>query len=212
MVLHVENISKSYSIKDGDTGKKRTFWALEDVSFSIEKGVCVGLMGSNGSGKSTLLKIISKIVSPTSGKVITQGTLAPLLDLGAGFHDELTGRENAFVYASLIGIKRRELKQKLDDIVDFAGVGAFLDTKLRGYSSGMKIRLAFSIASTLEPDILLADEIFAVGDDAFRQQSLERIRELKNNGTTILMVQHDQALIDQVCDRKLTLEKGRLLT
>lgn len=211
MVLSVENIGKRYSIKDADTGRKKPFWALKEVSFELEKGTCLGLMGSNGSGKSTLLKIISRIVTPTIGQVKTQGTLAPLLDLGVGFHDELTGRENAYVYASLIGIKRKELKHKLDDIVDFAEVGPFLDTKMRGYSNGMKMRLAFSLASSLAPDILLADEIFAVGDEAFQKICLQRILDLKETGTTIIMVQHDQELIHSICDRTLLLEKGHLM-
>jgi ABC-type polysaccharide/polyol phosphate transport system ATPase subunit len=211
MVLEVENISKHYAVKDPDTGRKNTFWALKEVSFALEKGVCLGLMGTNGSGKSTLLKIISRIVTPSSGQVKTSGSLAPLLDLSAGFHDELTGRENAYVYASLMGIKRKELKYKLDDIVAFAGVGAFLDTKLRSYSSGMKMRLAFSIASSLAPDILLADEILAVGDESFQEICLQRILDLKQSGTTIIMVQHDQELIHRICDQTLLLEKGRLV-
>ncbi len=211
MVLSVENIGKCYSIKNANTDQKRLFWALKEISFELEKGTCLGLMGSNGSGKSTLLKIISRIVNPTTGQVKTHGTLAPLLDLGVGFHDELTGRENAHVYASLIGIKRKELKHKLDDIVDFAGVGEFLDSKLRGYSNGMKVRLAFSLASSLAPDILLADEIFAVGDESFQKICLQRILDLKKNGTTIIMVQHNQELIHRICDRTLILEKGSLV-
>lgn len=207
-MLSVENISKCYSIKDPMTGKKRPFWALKDVSFELDQGICLGLTGANGAGKSTLLKIISRIVTPTSGQVKTHGSLAPLLELGAGFSDELTGRENAHIYASLIGIKRKELKQKLDDIVDLAGVGLFLDTKLRGYSNGMKMRLAFSIASHLKPDILLADEILAVGDEGFQQLCLQRILELKNEGTSIIMVQHDQKLIERVCDRTFKLKGG----
>lgn len=212
IVLSVKNISKCYWVKNPITKKKRQFWALEDVSFDIGQGVCLGLSGSNGSGKSTLLKIISHIVTPTSGSIETKGNVAPLLDLGAGFHDELTGKENIYVYGSSIGIKRKELKRKLTDIVDFAGVGEFLETKLRAYSSGMKARLAFSVASALEPDILIADEILAVGDEDFKNQSLDRIEQLKKQGTTIIMVQHDQELVKQICDQELILEKGCLIT
>jgi len=210
-VLSLENISKRYFVKSPLDGKKRVFWALKDISFEVEKGVCLGVLGPNGSGKSTLLKIISRIVSPTSGEMRVHGNVAPLLDLGVGFHNQLTGRENIYVYGALIGVKRKELRSRLSEIVDFSGVGAFLDTKLRGHSNGMKMRLAFSIASTLKPDILLADEIFAVGDVAFSKQSLEKIKELKKEGTTILMVQHDNALIDQICDDTICLKDGLLI-
>ncbi len=212
MALSVSCVSKNYLVKDPVTLDKRVFWALKDVSFDVPKGICLGLAGENGSGKSTLLKIISRIVTPTKGNVRSYGKIAPLLDLKAGFHDELTGRENAFVYASLIGIKRRELKQKFDSIVEFAGVERFIETKLKAYSSGMKMRLAFSIASTLAPDILLADEILAVGDEEFQEKCIQRIISLKENGSTIVMVQHDSALINQLCDQKITLDKGRLTT
>ncbi|MCE7993712.1 MAG: ABC transporter ATP-binding protein [Roseivirga sp.] len=208
MMLSVENISKYYTIKDPVTGKHRPFWALREVSFELEKGACIGLTGVNGAGKSTLLKIISRIVTPTSGQVRTYGSVVPLLELGAGFHDELTGRENAYIYSSLIGIKRKELRQKLDDIVDLAGVGLFLDTKVRGYSNGMKMRLAFSIASHLKPDILLADEILAVGDEDFQKLCLQKILELKNEGTSIIMVQHNRELIEKLCDRTIVLKKA----
>lgn len=194
-------------VKNPVTKRKEAFWAIKDISFELEKGSSLGLIGANGSGKSTLLKIISRIVTPTTGTIKTTGTLAPLLDLEAGFHGELTGRENTNVYASLIGIKRKELKQRFDDIIDFAEIGAFVDTKLRSYSSGMKMRLAFSIASTLQPDIILADEILSVGDEEFQKRCLERILDLKARGTIIIMVQHDNELIKKICDRTVSLEK-----
>ena len=206
-MISVENISKYYEIKDPISKEKRPFQALQGVSFTLEKGVCLGLMGANGSGKSTLLKIISRIVTPTSGKVQVNGSLAPLLELGAGFHDELTGRENAYVYASLMGIKRKALKRKLDDIVYLSGIGQFLDTKLRGYSSGMKMRLAFSVVSHMQPDILLADEVLAVGDESFQQLCLQRIKDLKRSGTSIIIVQHNEKLIQSICDKTLFLKK-----
>ncbi|MFY0594218.1 ABC transporter ATP-binding protein [Roseivirga sp.] len=208
--LCVRNISKYYSIKDPSSGKKSQFWALRDVSFELSKGVCLGLMGSNGSGKSTLLKIINRIITPTTGEIVINGSIAPLLDLGAGFHDELTGRENIYVYGSLIGIKRKELNQKLTEIVDFAEIGPFLDTKLRGYSNGMKVRLAFSVASHLKPDILLADEILAVGDEPFQQLCLKKMMDLKKSGTSIIMVQHNEKVIQSICDRTFLLKGGRL--
>lgn len=192
-------------IKNPITKQKQSFWALKEVSFELDKGKCLGLVGANGTGKSTLLKIISRVITPTSGQVKSYGNLAPLLELGAGFNNELTGRENAYIYASLIGIKRKYLKQKLDDIVDLAGVSLFLDTKLRGYSNGMKMRLAFSVATHLKPEILLADEILAVGDEEFQKMCLHKILELKKEGTSIIMVQHDKELINKVCDRTFLL-------
>ena len=207
-VLTVDQISKCYRIPDPKTGHRRDFWALREVSFSLEPGVALGLQGANGSGKSTLLKIISEIVRPTSGTVRVQGTLAPLLDLGAGFHPELTGQENLYVYGSLIGLRRKQLRAHFDEIVAFAGIEDFLGTKVRHYSQGMQMRLAFSIASTLRPGLLLADEILAVGDVEFQQQALQRLLYLKEQGTAIVLVQHDPALIDRVCDRTLRLEAG----
>ncbi len=204
--IQAKHLCKTYQLKDPVTGRPYPFQCLDDVNFVIEKGSCVGLKGQNGAGKSTLLKIISNIIRPSSGHVSVKGTVAPMLDLGAGFHDELTGRENAFIYASLMGIKRGELKRQFDDIIDFAEIGAFVDTKLRRYSSGMKFRLAFSIASTLKPDIILADEILAIGDEEFQNRCLNRILELKQSGTTILIVQHNEVLLKRICDRALLLE------
>lgn len=209
-VSTIENISKYYKVINPKSGKKQPFWALKNVSFELKNGISVGLMGDNGSGKSTLLKVISKIITPTSGFVKTSGTVATLLDPDAGFHDELTGKENAFVYASLMGISINELKQKLDDIIDFAGTGAFMDTKLRSYSNGMKMRLAFSIATSLRPDLMLIDEIFAVGDLEFKARFQERIKALNVAGTSILMIEHDQGILSSLCQEGLLLEKGKI--
>jgi len=209
-VIQAINLSKTYPLVDPLTGQKTAFECLKDINFSIEKGVCVGLKGENGAGKSTLLKIISNIVRPSAGRVVVQGHIAPMLDLGAGFHDELTGRENTYIYASLMGIKRHQLKQQFDAIIDFAGVGQFLDTKLRYYSSGMKFRLAFSIASTVGPDIILADEVLGVGDEQFQKQCLDRILDLKKMGTTIFVVQHSEQLLQTICDRALLIEQGEI--
>lgn len=209
-VIEVKNVSKVYQVKDPVTGKQNPLWCLRGIHLNIQKGQCVGLIGKNGSGKSTLLKVISQIITPTTGEVILKGTLAPMLDLSAGFHDELTGKENAYVYASLMGISRAQLKQQYDHIVDFAGVRDFMNMKIRSYSSGMKLRLAFSIASTLNPDLIIADEIFAVGDEEFQAVCLERIEVMKRAGTSIIMVQHDKELIRNFCDRVIKLEDGSL--
>jgi len=209
-VIEAINLSKTYLLTDPLTGQKKAFECLKNINFSIDKGVCIALKGKNGAGKSTLLKIISNIVRPSAGQVIVKGHIAPMLDLGAGFHDELTGRENIYIYASLMGIKRKQLKQQFDEIIDFAEVGQFLDTKLRYYSSGMKFRLAFSIASTLRPDIILADEVLGVGDEQFQKQCLDRILDLNKSGTTILVVQHNEQLLQTICDRALLLEHGEI--
>lgn len=209
-ILEVDRIGKMYSLTDPNSGKKKQFWSLQDISFSMKKGSCIGLVGSNGSGKSTLLKIISGVTTPTIGSVSVHGKIAPLLGLGAGFHEELTGKENIYVYGSLIGIKRQELKRQFDAIVDFAEIGAFIGNKVKSYSTGMKVRLAFSIASSANPDLILADEILAVGDDNFRRQSIQRMLELKKNGTSILLVQHDMSIIETICDSVIRLESGRL--
>lgn len=209
-ILDVDRIGKMYSLTDPNSSKKKQFWSLQDVSFSMRKGSCIGLVGSNGSGKSTLLKIISGVTTPTTGCVNVHGKIAPLLGLGAGFHEELTGKENIYIYGSLIGIKRQELKRQFDAIVDFAEVGAFIGNKVKSYSTGMKVRLAFSIASSAHPDLILADEILAVGDDNFRRQSIQRMLELKKNGTSILLVQHDMSIIETICDSVIRLEDGRL--
>jgi len=209
-IVEAMQISKMYRTKDPLTGNKKDYWCLKDINFTVEKGECIGLQGKNGTGKSTLLKIISNIVRPTSGRMIVNGHVAPMLDLSAGFHNELTGRENTFVYASLIGIKRKELKRNFDDIIDFAEVGEFLDNKLRSYSSGMKFRLAFSIASTLRPDLIIADEILATGDEDFQQRCLQRVTDLKASGTSIIIVQHDEKLIHSICDRTMLLKDGKV--
>ncbi len=211
-ILELNNISKSYPVIDSTSGLRKKFWALKDISFSLSSGICAALTGVNGSGKSTLFRIISQIITPSAGSFLTRGSVVPLLDLGAGFHDELSGRENAFVYASLLGIHRSELKERFDEIIEFAGIGVFLDSKLRSYSSGMKVRLAFSIASSFKPDLLLADEILAVGDESFQERCLNRILELKQKGTSILMTQHDRKLLRHVCDEELLLDGGRLIS
>src|SRR4030088_2026145 len=164
------------------------FWALKDVSFEIERGEAVGIIGHNGAGKSTILKLLYNITAPTKGEIRIKGRLSALIEVASGFHPELTGRENAYLNGALLGMKRREIAAKLDSIVDFAGVSAFIDTPVKRYSSGMYLRLGFAIAAHLDPDILLLDEVLAVGDVAFQAKCLDRIAELRQGGRTLLFV------------------------
>ncbi|PPL01202.1 ABC transporter ATP-binding protein [Parapedobacter indicus] len=188
------------------------FWALKDINFEIRRGDVVGLIGKNGAGKSTLLKIISRIVLPTTGVVRGRGRIASLLEVGTGFHPELTGRENIFLNGNILGMKKKEIESRFDEIVDFSGIEAFLDTPVKRYSSGMYVRLAFSIAIHLEPDILVLDEVLSVGDFDFQQKCLAKIDEIsKKQGQTILFVSHSMQSVKSLCDTVLYLEKGRLV-
>lgn len=188
-----------------------SFFALSDVSFLLHSGDVVGVIGSNGSGKSTLLKILSKIVSPTSGHVSYRGRLGALLEVGTGFHPELTGLENIYLGASFLGLSRSEIAERLDQIVHFAEIEGFLDTPVKFYSSGMYMRLAFSVASHLDPDILLIDETLAVGDEQFQKKCLGRIDDITGDGRTVVIVSHNLPLIASICNRAFLLEKGRLI-
>jgi len=185
-------------------------WALDKVSFSVERGQVVGVIGQNGAGKSTLLKIISRVTAPTSGVVRGRGRVASLLELGIGFQPELTARENISLYGALYGIPGNVMKDRFTHIVEFAELGKAIDNPLRTYSSGMYLRLAFSVAANLEPDILLADEVLAVGDLAFQERCMQRVSELKNEGRTVLFVSHDMLAIRRMCSRSLWLHQGRL--
>lgn len=186
------------------------FWALRDVSFTIYRGDHVGIIGANGAGKSTTLKLISRILEPDAGRIRVSGRVTALLELGAGFHPDLTGRENIFLNGAVMGLTTREIRKKLDAIVEFAEIGDFIDVPVRDYSSGMYLRLAFSVAAHLDPDILLLDEVFAVGDQAFQQRSQERIHELRKQGVTILFVSHSMEAVLQTCERAIWLESGRV--
>ena len=186
------------------------FWALRDVSFEVEHGEAVGLIGPNGAGKSTALKLISRIIEPTSGRIEVNGRVAALLELGAGFHPDLTGRENIFLNGSILGLSRREIKKRFDSIVEFSGLGRFVDVPVKHYSSGMQVRLGFSIATAVDPDILLIDEVLAVGDQAFQAKCLARIGEMRARGTTLLFVSHNTDIVRKLCDRVIRLEEGRL--
>jgi lipopolysaccharide transport system ATP-binding protein len=189
----------------------RDFWALRDINFEVREGETVGIIGRNGAGKSTLLKILSQITSPTTGCARIRGRVGSLLEVGTGFHPELTGRENVYLYGSILGMKRAELDRKFDDIISFAEVEKFVDTPVKHYSSGMKIRLAFTVASFLEPEVLIIDEALSVGDFSFQEKCRQRMRSLMNDGRTLLIVSHAEGLLAQICQRCLYLDGGRLV-
>jgi ABC-2 type transport system ATP-binding protein len=188
------------------------FWALRDVIFSVDEGQTVGLVGANGSGKTTLLKIIGGILRPTDGEIETRGRIAALLELGAGFHPELTGRENVYLNASILGLSRRETDRHFDEIVGFAELEDFIDNQVKTYSSGMFVRLGFAVAVHVDPRILLVDEVLAVGDEAFQRKCIRRVRELQREGRTIVFVTHAMQQIHEICDRAVLLDHGRVHT
>jgi len=186
------------------------FWALKDVSFDIKQGDRVGIIGRNGAGKSTLLKILSRITEPTSGKISIRGRVASLLEVGTGFHPELTGRENIFLNGAILGMSRAEIKNKFDEIVAFAEIERFLDTPVKRYSSGMYVRLAFAVAAHLEPEILIVDEVLAVGDMNFQKKCLGKMRNIASEGRTVLFVSHNMASINRLCEKGLILRRGEV--
>lgn len=190
--------------------KHEEFWALKDVSFTVNKGEIFGVIGRNGSGKSTLLKTLSRIINPSDGSAIIRGKTASLLEVGTGFHPELTGRENVFFNGSMLGMSRDEIGKKFDEIVKFAEIEKFLDTPVKFYSSGMYVRLAFSVAAHLEPDVLILDEVLAVGDERFQQKSMKKILDTMNSGTTVLFVSHSMTSIQQLCSRGILLDGGKV--
>jgi lipopolysaccharide transport system ATP-binding protein len=186
------------------------FWALKDVSFEVMPGESIGIIGKNGAGKSTLLKILSKITPPTEGKIISRGRIASLLEVGTGFHPELTGRENVYLNGSILGMKKREIDLRFDEIVAFAGTEQFLDTPLKHYSSGMQLRLAFAVAAFLEPEILVIDEVLAVGDSEFQKKCMGKMEDAAKSGRTILFVSHNMAAVQALCSKCLLLEHGKV--
>lgn len=221
LVISVENASKKFKLKQESTLKdsllglfnrksraNEDFWALKNVSVDIHAGETIGLIGHNGSGKSTLLKLIGGIIDPTIGSVKSRGKLAALLELGAGFHPDLTGKDNVFLNAALLGMSREETEERYDDIVAFAGIPDFMNTQVKFYSSGMFVRLAFSVAVHTDPDILIIDEVLAVGDEAFQWRCFEKINEFKNRGCTIVLVSHALDQVQQLCGRVLVLDHG----
>ena len=191
--------------------KYEEFLALSDVSFEIQKGEVIGIVGNNGAGKSTLLKVISGILTPNEGKVELKGNVVPMLELGSGFDYDLTGRENIFLNGAILGYSEAFLKSKYDEIVEFSELGEFINHPVRNYSSGMVMRLAFSIASMVDPDILIVDEILAVGDAAFQEKSYARMTEMMSHGTTVLLVSHNIEQIRRLCDRVIWLDHGKVV-
>ena len=226
-IIKIENIGKKYSlgvkehhfslrdsIVDFFKRKKKNnaeFWALKDVNFEVKKGEVLGIIGKNGAGKSTLLKILSRITPPTEGKIEMHGCVASLLEVGTGFNPELTGRENIFLNGTIIGMSQKEIIEKFDKIVEFSEIGKFLDTPVKRYSSGMYVRLAFSIAAHLEPEILIVDEVLSVGDIGFKKKCFEFFKKLKEKGTAIIIVSHDIATVRELCDRAMLLHEGKLV-
>jgi len=236
-VIRIENLSKSYRIRHGaarseyrtlretitslaaaplrrlrglGNGRVEDFWALKDVNLEVQQGEVLGIIGRNGAGKSTLLKILSRITPPTTGKVTIRGRVGSLLEVGTGFHPELTGRENIYLNGSILGMTRREIQRKFDEIVDFSGVEKFLDTPVKRYSSGMYVRLAFAVAAHLEPEILVVDEVLAVGDMEFQKKCLGKMHDVAQGGRTILFVSHNMATVESLCSRCALLSSGRL--
>jgi len=198
--------------KDGSTGgEKEIFWALRDVCFEIEHGESVGLIGRNGAGKSTLLKIISRITRPSKGKLMIYERVNSLLEIGTGFNAELSGRDNVYLNGSFLGMKNQEIKSKFDEIVAFSEIKQFIDTPVKYYSSGMYVRLAFSVAANLTPELLLLDEVLAVGDAGFQQKSYAKMRELLTSGATIILVSHNEKAITEICKRAILLEHGQVV-
>ena len=220
IVVSVRNVSKRFVIRKEKSLKERLvnfgrsnkhkedFWALRNVSLDIEAGTTIGLIGRNGSGKSTLLKTIGGIIQPTKGEVLRKGRLAALLELGAGFHPDLTGRENVYLNASILGLKRAQIDAVFDDIVEFSGIERFIDTQVKFYSSGMYVRLAFAVAVHVDPEVLLVDEVLAVGDEPFQRKCMDRIRSFQHEGKTIILVSHSLEVVGNICSRVIVLDSG----
>ncbi len=198
------------SRSDSDSKPSNIFWALKDVSFDIKKGETVGLIGGNGAGKSTLLKILSRITSPTNGYAEFRGRVSSLLEVGTGFHPELTGRENVYLNGTILGMRKSEINLKFDEIVEFSGVEKFIDTPVKRYSSGMKVRLAFAVAAHLEPEILIIDEVLAVGDAEFQNKCLGKMKSVAKEGRTIVFVSHNMSAINQLCSRAIWIDNGQV--
>ncbi|WP_299938779.1 ABC transporter ATP-binding protein [uncultured Pelagimonas sp.] len=206
------NMTRTFQGKQILTGAEvEEFWALKDVDFEIPKGDVVGIVGRNGAGKSTLLKVLSRITDPTTGQAKIHGRVASLLEVGTGFHPELTGRENIFLNGAILGMSRAEIRSKMDEIVAFSGVEKFLDTPVKRYSSGMSVRLAFSVAAHLEPEILIVDEVLAVGDAEFQRKSLGKMEQVANEGRTVIIVSHNQGSLRSLCKSGILLQKGQLV-
>jgi ABC-2 type transport system ATP-binding protein len=222
-IVRVADVSKRFVIRKDNSLKERLvtlgrgrehreeFWALRNVTVNIQAGHTVALIGHNGSGKSTLLKVIGGIIDPTSGSVARRGRIAALLELGAGFHPDLSGRENVYLNASILGLSREETEERFDEILSFSGIGDFIDTQVKFYSSGMYVRLAFAVAVHTDPDLLLVDEVLAVGDEAFQRKCLDKIRSFQQEGRTIILVTHNLSQVTELADRAILLNRGEVV-
>jgi ABC-type polysaccharide/polyol phosphate transport system ATPase subunit len=223
-VIELESVSVRYRVPEERFGtfkeyiirriqgkvKDRDFWALHDVDLQVHAGEIFGVIGRNGAGKSTMLKVVSRVLRPTKGRVRVIGRVAPLLELGAAFHHELTGRENIFLNAALLGRTQRQVEERFQEIVDFADIGGFIDAPLRTYSTGMVARLGFSVATAWEPDILVLDEVLAVGDEAFQAKCHERIHSFREDGATVLLVSHNTRVVQEICQRVVWIDQGAI--
>ncbi len=211
-IKDVQRTFKSFALGKFYSKKNSVdFWALRDINFHVEKGETLGIIGANGAGKSTLLSLIAQTTAPTEGKIETNGRMSTLLELGAGFHPDLSGRENVFLNSSILGMTRKETEEKFDEIINLAGIGDAIDSPVKFFSSGMYVRLGFAVAVMCDPDILLMDEILAVGDESFRKKSLSRVEKFKTSGKTMLIVSHDLETIKKMADRVLLLHEGKVL-
>jgi|HubBroStandDraft_4_1064222.scaffolds.fasta_scaffold19427_1 ABC-type polysaccharide/polyol phosphate transport system ATPase subunit len=220
--IQLDRVSKQYKLRTPGRSPKPWYsdpfrrrwspmWALHNVSFQVRQGEALGIVGHNGAGKTTILKILSSITTPTSGEITVRGRMAALVEVGSGFHPELTGRENINLHGAMLGMRRSEIRQKLDSIIEFSGVGQYIDVPVKRYSSGMYVRLGFSIAAHLNPDILLLDEVLAVGDAAFQAKCLDRLAELRRTGRTVVFISHDLAAVYRLCDRAILMDHGRVV-
>ncbi|MFZ0296187.1 MAG: polysaccharide ABC transporter ATP-binding protein [Candidatus Sulfotelmatobacter sp.] len=220
--ISLDRVSKQYKLRTQGKSPKRWYsqafrqrstpmWAIRDVSFQVRQGEALGIVGHNGAGKTTILKILSSITTPTTGEITIRGRMAALVEVGSGFHPELTGRENIQLHGAMLGMKRSEIRRKMDSIVEFSGVGEYIDVPVKRYSSGMYVRLGFSIAAHLDPDILLLDEVLAVGDAAFQAKCLERLSELRRTGRTVVFISHDLSAVYRLCDRAILMSHGRVV-
>ena len=223
IAVRVENVSKKFrlykernqtiksAIMRGRTSVHEDFWALNDVSFNVTAGSTFGLIGSNGSGKSTLLKCLAKIYQPEKGSIVAKGKVAALLEVGSGFHHELSGRENVFLNGSILGMSKKEITSKFDEIVDFSGVEQFIDQPVKNYSSGMYVRLGFAIAINVNPDVLVVDEVLAVGDAEFQQKCYQKFSDFKKAGRTVILVSHSMDTVQSMCDKAAWLSHGNMM-
>lgn len=209
-LYHERNQSLKTALMRGRVSKYEDFWALKNINFSIPQGSSFALIGSNGSGKSTLLKCLARIYTPTEGSIKYNGHMAALLEVGSGFHHELSGRENIYLNGSILGMSKKEIDRKYDEIVDFSGVEKFIDQPVKNYSSGMYVRLGFSVAISVEPEILVVDEVLAVGDAEFQEKCLNKFKDFREDGRTVIMVTHSMESVREMCDQAAWIEKGAL--